>query len=84
MELLGLTSVRQAATALGLTAERMAELWNQLPLDDLTIGRLQGVGRQQVINWRKAARIQLGREWQSWLQPQENPAPGNFGAYSTS
>ena len=66
LEFAGLTSVRQAAAALGLAAERMAELWNTLPLDDLAIGALLGVGRQQVINWRKAARIQLGRAWHQW------------------
>ena len=66
LEFAGLTSVRQAAGALGLAAERMAELWNALPLDDLAIGALLGVGRQRVINWRKAARIQLGRAWQQW------------------
>ena len=67
MEAEGLTSVRRAASALGLAAERMAEVWNSLPLDDLAIGTLLGAGRQQVINWRKAARIQLGREFHQWL-----------------
>ena len=66
LEFAGLASVRQAASALGLAAERMAELWNALPIDDLTIGGLLGVDRQQVINWRKAARIRLGRAWQAW------------------
>ena len=66
LEFAGLTSVRQAAAALGMTAERLAELWNALPLDDLAIGALLGVGRQQVINWRKAARLQLGRAWREW------------------
>ena len=68
MEFAGLTSIRLVASALGLATECMAELWNSLPLDDLAIGRLLGAERQQVINWRKAARIRLGHEWQRWSE----------------
>ena len=70
MEFAGVTSIRKAATRLELAAEHMAGLWPALPLDDLRIGDMMGVGRQQVINWRKAARLRLGREWQRWLNPE--------------
>ena len=70
MEFAGVISVRKAAAGLELAAEHMAELWTALPLDDLVIGGLLGVGRQQVINWRKAARLRLGREWRQWLNPE--------------
>ncbi len=70
MEFAGVTSVRKAAARLELAAEHLAELWTSLPLDDLVIGGMLGVGRQQVINWRKAARGRLGREWQRWLNPE--------------
>lgn len=49
------------AAALGTTAEELASLWNQLPLDDLTIAARLGVGRQKVINLRKSARERLTR-----------------------
>ena len=66
MELLGLGSVRAAAAALELAPERMAELWNLLPLDDLRIAALLGGSRQQVINLRKVARATLGQAWKKW------------------
>jgi DNA-directed RNA polymerase specialized sigma24 family protein len=57
----GVATLRQIADALELSAERFAELWPQLPLDDATIGRLLELTRQQVINLRKSARERLAR-----------------------
>jgi DNA-directed RNA polymerase specialized sigma24 family protein len=57
----GVATLRQIADALELSAERFAELWPQLPLDDATIGGLLELTRQQVINLRKSARERLAR-----------------------
>ncbi len=66
-ELLGLTSVRQAAALLEMPPERMAEYWNALPLEDRAIAAWLGLESQQVINLRKVARGILGRAWRIWL-----------------
>jgi hypothetical protein len=57
----GVATLRQIADALELSAERFAELWPQLPLDDATIAGLLKLKRQQVINLRKSARERLAR-----------------------
>jgi DNA-directed RNA polymerase specialized sigma24 family protein len=57
----GVATLRQIADALELSAERLAELWLQLPLDDATIAGLLDLTRQQVINLRKSARERLAR-----------------------
>ncbi|HEV2665320.1 MAG TPA: hypothetical protein VG324_10430, partial [Blastocatellia bacterium] len=57
----GVATLRQIAEALELPAERFAELWPQLPLDDATIAALLRLTRQQVINLRKSARERLAR-----------------------
>lgn len=58
---LGIANVRALAAALELPPERLAALWNQLPLDDATIAELLTLTRQQVINARKAGRERLLR-----------------------
>lgn len=57
----GIATIDQLATALGMTEERLAQIWNDLPYDDLTIGGMLGLTRQQVINLRKSARERLAR-----------------------
>lgn len=57
----GIASLRQIAEVLGMPAERLAEIWNDLPMDDATIAEYLGVTRQQVINLRKSARERLIR-----------------------
>ena len=57
----GAATVPEIAAAAGLTPERMWEMWDDLPLDDLTIGDMLGITRQQVINLRKSARERLAR-----------------------
>ncbi|MDP9194183.1 MAG: hypothetical protein M3P06_21000 [Acidobacteriota bacterium] len=59
--MVGIATIDEVADALGMTAERLGELWNNLPLDDLTIASMLGVSRQQVINYRRTAREKLAR-----------------------
>jgi RNA polymerase sigma factor (sigma-70 family) len=57
----GITSLAGVAAAAGLSAPQLRELWDQLPLDDLTIAGSWGMTRQSVINLRKSARERLNR-----------------------
>jgi RNA polymerase sigma factor (sigma-70 family) len=57
--LCGVASVEQIASTLEIKEETLSELWNRLPLDDLSIGSLLSCARQQVINLRMAARKRL-------------------------
>ena len=58
----GVASLRQIAEALEMSAEQLAQLWNDLPLDDLTLAGYLGLTRQQVVNLRRDARLQLARQ----------------------
>lgn len=66
--LTGTATLRQIAAAIALPAERFAQLWSSLPLDDLTIAELLGATRQQVINLRKSARERLARRLRGFLK----------------
>jgi hypothetical protein len=44
-----------------MPVERLASLWNDLPIEDVEIAEHLGVTRQQVINLRKVARERLAR-----------------------
>ncbi|HJQ35806.1 MAG TPA: hypothetical protein VKB93_01575 [Thermoanaerobaculia bacterium] len=57
-------SFHDLAEALEVTVEELAAIWDQLPLDDLTIATRLGLQRQQVINLRRAARDRLSRRMQ--------------------
>jgi hypothetical protein len=57
--IMGVASIRQIARVLEIPDLEMAELWNRLPLDDLSIGQRLRCSRQQVINLRSAARKRL-------------------------
>ena len=59
--LLGIASMRQIADAVGMTPESFAEIWADLPVEDLVIAERLGITRQQVINLRKVARERLAR-----------------------
>jgi hypothetical protein len=59
--LVRVASIRQVAETLAMSAEQLATLWNQLPLEDATIAHSLGITRQQVINLRKCARQRLLR-----------------------
>jgi hypothetical protein len=58
---LGIASFREAAGALEMTVEELAELWNRLPLEDNEIAARLSLERQQVINLRSTARERLER-----------------------
>ncbi len=58
---LGIASFDALAQAIGITGEELAELWNELPLEDARIAARLGLTRQQVVNLRKSARERLGR-----------------------
>ncbi|MGE0127282.1 MAG: hypothetical protein AB7U82_04165 [Blastocatellales bacterium] len=57
----GVATLRQIAETLEIPAEQFAEMWPQLPLDDVAIAGLLNLTRQQVINLRKSARERLAR-----------------------
>lgn len=57
----GIASFREIAEVLNMPAEQLAEIWNDLPMDDATIAAHLKVTRQQVINLRKSARERLLR-----------------------
>jgi DNA-directed RNA polymerase specialized sigma24 family protein len=57
----GVATLDEIARAMGMTPERLSEVWNELPFDDRTIAGMLKLSRQQVINLRKAARERLGR-----------------------
>src|SRR5205823_5518140 len=48
----GVATLRQLAEALEMSADGLARLWNELPLEDSRIAELLGLTRQQVINAR--------------------------------
>ena len=57
----GVAGIRRIAETLGLSAERLADLWKGLPLDDNGIAARIGVTRPQVMMLRRAARARLAR-----------------------
>jgi RNA polymerase sigma factor (sigma-70 family) len=58
---LGIATLRRLAETLEMSAEGLAEMWNETPLDDAKIAELLRLTRQQVINARKSARKRLAR-----------------------
>ena len=67
LPLIQIASIRQIAETLAMPAEKLATLWNQLPLEDREIAESLGVTRQQVINLRKCARERLWRRTRKFL-----------------
>lgn len=61
LPLSGVASIREIATAMDMTFEQLADIWNSLPWDDLRIANHLGLSRQQVINLRQTARAKLTR-----------------------
>jgi hypothetical protein len=59
--------VRQLADVLEISADRFAQLWNDLPLEDARIAELLGLTRQQVINARKSGRERLTRRLKGFI-----------------
>lgn len=64
---IGIATLRQLANALEMTAESLAEMWNELPLEDARIAELLGLTRQQVINARKSGRERLTRRLKGFI-----------------
>ena len=64
---IGIATIRQLAAALEFPAERLAELWNELPIEDAHIAELLGLTRQQVINARKSGRERLARRLKGFI-----------------
>jgi RNA polymerase sigma factor (sigma-70 family) len=64
--LCGVASIRQIAAALEMPAEKVALLWNNLPMDDNALAALLDLSRQQVINLRMSARKRLANRLQAW------------------
>lgn len=60
----GVISGDEIAEALEMSPARLAALWDQLPMDDLSLAAVLNLTRQQVINLRKAARARLTRRVQ--------------------
>src|SRR5215510_4507966 len=63
----GIATVRQLAEALEISAENLATLWNELPIEDARIAELLGLTRQQVINARKSGRERLARRLKGFI-----------------
>jgi hypothetical protein len=63
----GIATLRQLAGALEMSADRFAQLWNELPLEDARIAELLGLTRQQVINARKSGRERLTRRLKGFI-----------------
>ncbi len=59
--LLGIATIDDVAAALEMPTGDLAAIWNTLPQDDRTIAGRLGITRQQVINFRRAARDRLSR-----------------------
>ncbi|MCI0417020.1 hypothetical protein L0222_29985 [bacterium] len=59
--LLGIATLDHIADTLEINRGDFNDLWERLPLHDLTIGERLGITRQQVINLRKSARQRLRR-----------------------
>lgn len=63
----GIATMRQLAQALEMSAESLAEMWNDLPLEDARIAESLGLTRQQVINARKSGRERLARRLKGFI-----------------
>lgn len=63
----GIATLRQLADVLEMSADRFAQLWNELPLEDASIAELLGLTRQQVINARKSGRERLTRRLKGFI-----------------
>jgi RNA polymerase sigma factor (sigma-70 family) len=65
LPILRIATIQQIAEALELSAEELASMWNDLPLEDGRIAERLCATRQQVINLRKCARARLARRLQA-------------------
>lgn len=63
----GIATFRQLAEIMEMEIEKLAEIWNDLPLEDLKIADMLQITRQQVINARKSARERLTRRLKDFI-----------------
>ncbi|HEU4511263.1 MAG TPA: hypothetical protein VFR78_23750 [Pyrinomonadaceae bacterium] len=63
----GIATMRHLAQALDMSAETLAQMWNDLPIEDSRIAELLGLTRQQVINARKSGRERLARRLRGFI-----------------
>jgi hypothetical protein len=63
----GIASIDQLAEALEMREGQLAELWNDLPLEDSKIAELLQQTRQQVITARQSARRRLARRLKGFI-----------------
>jgi len=66
LPLSGIATFGEIANALSITADQLAGLWNDLPLDDISIANRLSITRQQVVNLRKSARERLARRMRTF------------------
>lgn len=62
-----IASLPEIAEALEMPAERLAELWGKIPLDDLSVAAHLGITREQVIHQRQSARRRLARRMKEFV-----------------
>ena len=58
----GAATIRDIAAALAVEADEFAQIWKDLPWDDMRIAEHLGLERQQVINLRQSAKQKLRRK----------------------
>ncbi|MCI0392098.1 MAG: hypothetical protein MOB07_25475 [Acidobacteria bacterium] len=63
----GVATIDQLAEALEMSAEQIAGMWNELPLEDSKIAELLQLTRQQIINARQSARRRLARRLKGFI-----------------
>jgi DNA-directed RNA polymerase specialized sigma24 family protein len=63
----GVASLRQLGECMELSVEKLAEIWNEAPIEDARIAELLQISRQQVINARKSARERLARRLKGFI-----------------
>lgn len=73
LPLTGVASIAAIAATLGLSEERLHELWPRLPVDDEWIAGELRVNRRQVINFRKCARERLARRMRKREEKDRTP-----------
>ncbi len=64
---LRIATIHQLAETMEMSAEELAGMWNELPLEDAKIAQMLRLTRQQVINVRKAARKRLTRRMKGFI-----------------
>jgi hypothetical protein len=57
----GIVTPDAIGDALGVARERLAAIWDDLPIEDVAIAEILQLTRQQVVNLRKSARERLAR-----------------------